>query len=176
MVAFRRRMALLAVVLPVVAGGCASGAGGGTATGGQVGGVSRWSASLKPLNLAATATLGGPPGSVASAYGNVTLSPVTDMRGRTSYDLSITAPSLAGQTVAWALYTGACNAPSPPVVPVNELPAIDVASSGAGQVRGEFSVQLNSGTTYHVNVYTVPRATDVNNVLLCGRLAYSGPK
>ena len=175
MVAFRRRIALLAVVLPMVAAGCASGAGGGTSSG-QVGGVSRWTANLKQLNMAATGTLGGSAGAVASAYGSVTFSPVADMRGRTRYELSITAPSLAGQTVGWALYTGACNTPSPPVVPVNELPPIDVASSGAGQVRGEFSVPLAAATTYHVNVYTVPRATDVNNVLLCGRLAYSGPK
>lgn len=175
MVAFRRRMALLAVVIPVVAVGCASGAGGG-AGGGQTGGVARWSSALKQLNMAATGTLSGSAGAVASAYGNVTFSPVADMRGRTRYELSITAPSLAGQTVAWALYTGACNTPSPPVVPVNELPPIDVANSGAGEVRGEFSAPLNAGTTYHVNVYTVPRATDVNNVLLCGRLSYSGPK
>lgn len=184
MVAFRHHMLLLAVPAALVAGGCASsttaGAGGGSAApSGSSAGPQRWSASLRQLNMSNNATLGGGTGgsgATATSYGSITISPVGDTRGRMRYELSVTAPTMGGQQIAWGIFTGACNAPSPPVVPVNELPPIDIASSGAGVVRGEFSVPLDPATTYHVNVYTVQRATDVNNVLLCAKLGYSGPR
>lgn len=178
MVPIRHHVLLLALPTALVAGGCASGAGGvGTsASGGQP--VMRWTASLRQLNLPNSSTLTGTggAGSTATSYGSITLSPVNDVRGRIRYELSVMAPTLSGQQIAWALFTGACNTPSPPVVPINELPAIDVANSGAGVVRGEFNVSLDPRTTYHVNVYSLARATDVDNVLLCAKLNYSGPK
>jgi hypothetical protein len=183
MVAFRHHMLLLAVPAALVAGGCASsstaGAGSGAAApSGSTAGPQRWSATLRQLSMSNNATLGGGggAGATATSYGSITISPVGDTRGRMRYELSVTAPTMGGQQIAWGIFTGACNAPSPPVVPVNELPPIDIASSGAGVVRGEFSVPLDPATTYHVNVYTVQRATDVNNVLLCAKLGYSGPR
>ena len=180
MVAMRIRR--LALVLPaaLVAGGCASttpvaGAGGGV----QAGSAQRWSAQLRQPSLSASGTLRSSTttgGSTATSYGSVSFMPVVDSRGRMRYELSVTAPTLGGSQVAWAIHTGECRTPSPPVVPLSELPVIDLATSGTGVVRGELPMQLEPRTTYHVNVYSTPRATDVNNVMLCGKLGYSGPK
>ena len=138
----------------------------------------RWSASLRPLTMSSTAVLvGASSGSgTAASYGSATLSPSYEQIGRVRYDISVTMPTAAGAVVAWALFTGACNTPSPPVVPTAELQPIEVGTSGSGVVRGTFTAQLERGTTYNLRVYSTGRATDVNNVALCAKLDYSGPK
>ena len=168
------RFASLALVL----GGCArsvpvtsDGASGAVA----LSSVSRWSADLKQptMNASPVIATGGTGGAQASSYGTVTL---TQLPGgeRVRYELTVTSPPAAGQALAWALFTGSCVTPSPPVVPVNELPPIDLGSGGGGLTRGEFVATLDPKATYNVRVYTKNRATDVNNVLLCARLNYSG--
>lgn len=138
--------------------------------------VDRWSASLKQPTLNSSAIMSGggeSPGSVATSYGSATL---TQGRGagNARYDVSVTMPPAANRQVAWGLYTGTCSTASPPVVPTNELQPIDLDASGSGTVRGNLSATLDAKTTYNLRVYAGPRATDVNNVVLCSRLGFSG--
>ena len=139
--------------------------------------ANRWSGALRPPAMATTAVLSRTaPSATAASYGNVMLTRLADRPDRWRYELTVTAPPMAGSQVAWALFTGSCGASSPPVVPTAELPVMDLGSGGAGAVRGELGATLEARTTYHVNVYTTPRATDVNNVLLCAKLSFSGQR
>ena len=173
----RRSMFPLAFAL--VAGACArsvpvttNGEGAPVATS-----VARWSGQLKAPNLSSSSVLVSKPtssGATATSYGNVMLTRVGQQGDRWGYEITVTAPPSAGGQVAWALYTGSCGSPTPPVVPPNELPPLDLGAGGSGAVRGEFTALMQPKTTYHVNVYFGPRATDVNNVMLCTKLSFSG--
>lgn len=137
--------------------------------------VDRWTASLRQPTMTNTAVIGGAsPGAVAASYGSATL---TQPRGGSArFEVAVTIPSAANRQVAWALFTGSCTTASPPVVPVSELQPIDLDASGSGAVRGTLSVPLEAKTTYNLRVYAGGRATDVNNVVLCSRLGFSGKR
>lgn len=139
--------------------------------------VDRWTASLKQPAMTNTAVLAGAttPGAVAASYGSVT---ITQPRGAgyARFEVAVTVPSAANRQVAWALFTGSCTTASPPVVPVNELQPIDLDASGSGAVRANLSVPLDGRASYNLRVYAGPRATDVNNVVLCTRLGFSGKR
>lgn len=140
--------------------------------------VGRWSADLKQPTLSSTPVMSGGAGSggsQASSYGSALLSRIEGV-DRVHYEISVTAPPLSGRQVAWAIYTGSCTTPSPPVVPVNELPGIDLGSGGSGMARGEIAMSLDPRTTYNVRVYGSNRATDLLNVVICSRLTYSGKR
>ena len=139
--------------------------------------VARWSGQLKAPNLSSSSALVTKPtsgGATATSYGNVMLTRVGPQGDRWSYEIAVTAPPAAGSQVAWALYSGSCGSPTPPVVATNELPPLDLGSGGSGAVRGEFTARMEPKNAYHLNVYFGPRATDVNNVMLCTKLTFSG--
>jgi hypothetical protein len=146
-------------------------------TGGQVSAaanVQRWSAPLKQPSMTASSVLSTTTsGATAASYGSATLtqSPGT---GHARYEVTVTVPPAANRQVAWALFTGSCGTASPPVVPVNELPPIDLDASGSGAARGSLTTELSPKATYNLRVYGSARASDVNNVVLCARLGYSG--
>lgn len=130
----------------------------------------RWSGSFR--QVARTAVIGSDMTRArASGYGTITLTPVADQEGRVKVDLSVST-SVSGTQIAWALFEGPCNTPSPPVIAVNEFPTIEVASSGSGVVRAELAMTLNPRSTYHANVYWSGRATDVSNVMLCANVTF----
>lgn len=138
--------------------------------------VDRWTASLRQLTMTNTAVIGAPgPGATAAAYGSVTF---TQPRGsdHARFELAATIPSAANRQAAWALFTGSCTTASPPVVPVNELQPLDLDASGSATIRGNLSTTLDPKTTYNVRVYGSSRASDVNNVVLCARLGFSGKR
>ena len=139
--------------------------------------VDRWTGALRQPSMTNTAVIAGAstPGATAAAYGSAT---ITQPRGTgpARAELSVTIPASANRQVAWALYTGSCTTASPPVVPVNELQPIDLDASGSGTVRGNLSVVLDAKATYNLRVYSGARATDVNNVVLCARLGFSGSR
>jgi hypothetical protein len=165
MAAIRQCALLLALV---IGSGCASHRATTTS------GPERWSGSFKQAG--GSAVIGGElTRARSSAYGTITLTPVTDQRGRVKVDLSVTT-SVSGSQIAWAVFEGPCNAPSPPVIQVNEFPTIEIGSSGSGIVRTELAMTMNSHASYHANVYWTGRATDVTNVMLCANLAFSGTR
>lgn len=108
----------------------------------------------------------------ATGYGTITLTPVSGQQGRVKVDLSVNT-SVTSSQIAWAVFEGPCGAPTPPVIAVNEFPTIEVSNSGSGIVRTELPMTLNVRSTYHANVYWSGRATDVSNVMLCAKLAFT---
>ena len=160
-----------ALVLALVAGAaCASHKAPST----TAVGVDRWSGSFKQSSN--SAVIGAELSRARSTgYGSITLTPVPDQRGRVKVDLSVNT-SLSGAQIAWAVFEGPCNSPSPPVLAVNEFPTIEIGNNGNGIVRHELPMTLDSRATYHANVYWSGRATDVSNVMLCTNLAFSGKR
>jgi hypothetical protein len=137
--------------------------------------VARFSGTLKAPTLSSPSTISKQStGATATAYGSVMLTRIAEVSDRWRYEVTVTSPPSAGGQLAWALYSGTCGASTPPVVPTNELAPLDLNSAGTGMVRGEFGALLEPNGTYHVNVYFGARATDVNNVMLCTRLGFSG--
>lgn len=168
-----------AVLATIFVCGCASHQSGSPGTAGNAGAM-RWHAQLKPQNLATTGILNTSmsTGATAASYGSLEVRPAgtgnTDGRGRLRFEISITAPSAGGNNLAWAVFSGPCNSPTPAIAPLTDWPIIEVASSGAGRVRVELATAMDPRGTYHVNVYEGSRATDVSNVLMCANLRYDG--
>ena len=162
-----------AVLLVLIAGSaCASHKAPATTT--TSSSTERWSGSFK--QVARSAVIGSDMTRArASGYGTITLTPVADQKGRVKVDLSVNT-SLAGTQIAWAVFEGACNAPTPPVIQVNEFPTIEIGNSGSGIVRTELPLTLSSRATYHANVYWTGRATDMSNVMLCAVLDFTGKR
>jgi hypothetical protein len=162
MVAIRRCALGLAFA---AAGGCAS------HTAATAAGPERWSGSFRQAGN--SAVIGSELSRARSTgYGTILLTPVANQPGRVKVDLSVNT-SLSGTQIAWAVFEGPCNSPSPPVLAVNEFPTIEIGTSGNGIVRGELPLTMNTRGSYHANVYWSGRATDVSNVMLCAKLAFT---
>jgi hypothetical protein len=160
-----------ALLLVFVAGsGCASHKPGTT----KIPGAAHWSGDFRQESSSAVIGSDLTRGR-ASSYGAVTLTPSADQERRAKFEVTVTT-SLTGTQIAWAVYEGTCGAPTPPVLPVNEFPTIEIGSNGAGIVRGELPVGLNVRGTYHANVYWSNRASDVSNVMMCAKLSYSASR
>jgi hypothetical protein len=164
-----RNCALSFVLFAAVA--CASKQSAEAKSGSQA--TLRWTGNFKQAG--SSAVLGSEMARArSSGYGSITVTPL-DPRGRAKIELSINA-STTGTQLAWAVFGGPCNAPTPPVISVNEFPPINVTNNGAGTVRTEIQMPLDSRSSYHANVYWSNRATDVSNVMMCANLAYSGAR
>ena len=160
-----------ALVLVLAAGvGCASQKGSSSSS--SRAGPARWTGAFKPEG--GSAVIGSELTRARSTgYGTITLTPVSDQQGRVKVDMSVTTSVVSAQ-VAWALFEGPCGAPTPPVIAVNQFPTIEVGNNGSGLVRAELPMTLDTRATYHANVYWTGRATDVTNVMLCAKVAFSG--
>ena len=175
MAAIRRCALTLTSILPAaVAMACASGQGG-SAGAADSGGAGMWSGTFKEPQMAASAVMGPVTPARGAGYGTITARPGSSV-DRVRVDVTIHAPSAAGGQVAWALFSGPCSAATPPVASVTEFPSIDVTSSGAGSSRVELPITLDRRTTYHANVYSTSRATDVSNVMMCADMKFGGSR
>ena len=157
-----------ALLLMLAAGvGCAS----HTSSSSSRTGPARWTGAFKPEG--GSAVIGSELSRArATGYGTITLTPVSDQQGRVKVDMSVTT-SVTSTQVAWALFEGPCGAPTPPVIAVNQFPTIEVGNNGSGLVRTELPMTLDTRATYHANVYWTGRATDVTNVMMCAKLAFT---
>ena len=162
-------MRIVAVGVIVVAAGCAS---GGTSTAGG-GGARRWTAQLRQVEgSSASAVLTGRSNSTRGAYGDISIVTKDTLHAQSTVDLTVTAPTIGGTQLAWAIFPGGCGSPTPPVAGLNEFPPLEV-TSGSARVKLDLHFALRPGAEYHVNVYTSSRATDVSNVMMCAPLQYS---
>lgn len=109
------------------------------------------------------------PTSQQKATGQVSLLPMVSAPGRMRVQLTISAPGNSSSTLRWAIFPGRCGSPALPLVGVESFPTIDVGSNGRGQVAGELPLRLESGGTYHVNVFK-GRGMELSDVLTCGNL------
>lgn len=166
MSAFQR---VVAVGVIVGAAACAtSGVNAGTSSSG----TPRWTGSFKQSQMASSAVITGGIQSTRSAYGDITITTVDTIQGRSTVDLNVNTPMVGGTQLAWAVFTGPCGSPTPPVTGLNEFPTIEVTSGGA-RMRLDVHFALRRGTEYHANVYNSNRASDVSNVMMCAPLSAS---
>lgn len=132
-------------------------------------GPARWTGNFKSMG-GTSAVMTATTNSQSSAYGNITVVTVDSAPPASRVDLSVTAPASSGSQLAWAIFSGPCGAPTPPVAGVNEFPNIEM-TSGGGRIGAQLRFRLAPGTEYHANVYATSRATDVSNVMLCANLS-----
>ena len=114
----------------------------------------------------------GPPGKGA-AFGTITAQSVTGTAG-TVLELSISAPVAAGTQLGWAVFTGPCGSPTPPLAGPHEFPTIEISNSGGARLKAAMSFALDPRTAYHANVYWAARVSDVSNVMMCAPLTIAG--
>jgi hypothetical protein len=155
------------VLLAVTIVACAS----KTRTASTATGPSRWTGSFKQSTLSSSATIGPATPGRAAAYGTITLTPNEPDSGRTRVELSINVSVQPGSQIAWALFSGPCGSPTPPLAGPNEFPTISVSNSGSGFVRTTMPITITERGTYHANVYWSSQVTDVSNVMMCANLA-----
>lgn len=131
-------------------------------------GVARWTGNFKSVG-GTSAVLTARTNTQSSAYGNITVVTIDSAPPASRVDLSVTAPAMTG-SLAWAIFSGPCGSPTPPVAGVNEFPNIEM-SSGGGRIGAQLRFWLDPGAEYHANVYNSGRASDVSNVILCANLS-----
>ena len=132
-------------------------------------GVARWTGNFKSVG-GTSAVLTARTNAQSSAYGNITVVTIDSVPPASRVDLSVTAPAMIGNQLAWAIFSGPCGSPTPPVAGVNEFPNIEM-SSGGGRIGAQLHFRLDPGAEYHANVYNSGRASDVSNVILCANLS-----
>jgi hypothetical protein len=142
-----------------------------TRTASTTAGPARWTGSFKQSTLSSSATIGPATPGRAAAYGTITLTPNDPDSGRVKVELSINVSVQPGMQIAWALFSGPCGSPTPPLAGPNEFPTISVTNSGSGFVRTTMPITINDRGTYHANVYWSSQVTDVSNVMMCANLA-----
>ena len=131
----------------------------------------RWTAQFKQTQGASTAAIiPGQMGS-SSAYGSITVTSQAATPPLTRVEVSVNAPVPSGTQVGWAIFSGGCGAPTPPVVGPHEFPTIEISGNNNGSVRANLQVALDPRGTYHANVYWASQVTDLNNVMMCANLA-----
>lgn len=157
------------IALGITAACASTATHGNVAPQGGGAGESRWTGSFKTMG-GTSATMTSNTNSQGSAFGNVTIVTLDSAPPSSRVDLAVTAPSMTGEQLAWAVFTGPCGSPTPPIVGVNEFPTLEMASGG-GHIGTTLRFRLKPGTDYHVNVYTSGRVTDVSNVLMCAALS-----
>lgn len=133
-----------------------------------VAGPARWTGNFKSMG-GTSAVMTATTNTQASAFGNITIVTLDTAPPTSRVDLYVTAPAMSGSQLAWAVFSGPCGAPTPPVAGVNEFPTMEL-TSGGGRIGTSLRFRLSPGTEYHTNVYNSGRATDVSNVMLCANL------
>jgi hypothetical protein len=163
MVAIREvgRVLLLAAIVA-----CASKTKSATTTSGPA----RWTGSFKQSTLSSSASIGPANPTRAAGYGTITLTPNDPDSGRVKIELSISVSVTPGTQIAWALFTGPCGSPTPPLAGPNEFPTINVSNSGSGFVRTTMPLTISDRGAYHANVYWSSQVSDVSNVMMCANL------
>jgi hypothetical protein len=137
-------------------------------------GPARWSGSFRVSQMAATAVVGPATPGKTAAFGAITLVALDSTPPTTRVELSISAPVTAGTQVGWAVFSGPCGTPSPPLAGPHEFPTIEIANSGSGLVRTVMAIGLDPRRSYHANVYWASQVTDVSNVMMCANVTVSG--
>ena len=151
-------------------GACASsGAGGSTSR--TSGPVTQWSGSFRSAAMATNATLA--PATPNRGTGTITVTRVGTTSSQMRVDISINTGAGASQN-GWAIFSGGCGSPGPMVAGQNQFQPISVSSSGDAHLRTEIAFTLDPKASYHANIYWIPRANDMNDVMMCANLQPEG--
>lgn len=87
---------------------------------------------------------------------------------RTTVTLAVSTALQEPTTLRWAILPGRCGAGSLPLLSFEQFPALDISSSGRGQVEIDLPLELPQSGAYHVNVYM--GGNQLNHVLTCATL------
>lgn len=88
--------------------------------------------------------------------------------GRSLVSLTITTNLQQTELLAWAIVPGRCGSGGVPVLPTSQFPALEVSSTGRGEISPtEIQLALPLAT-YHVNVYR--GGETLSNVIACANL------
>lgn len=155
---------LRALLCVLAASGCAS-AGAARTTGTA---SASWSGSFRPRPVHSSAEFG--PAVPNRGTGNVTITPVAGAPGRVHVDLIVNLGAPPAGQVAWAVFSATCGSSGLIVANQNDFPAMDISSTGDGHFQGDMVFTLDPSSSYHVNVYSTPRANDLNDVMMCAEL------
>jgi hypothetical protein len=136
-------------------------------------GPSRWTGTFRQSQSATSSVIGPATPGKGAAYGTITAVPLPTGTTGNRIELSISTPLASGTQIAWAVFSGPCGSPTPPLAGPQEFPTIEVTSTGAGFVRAQMSFLLDTRGVYHANVYWSSRVSDVSNVMMCANLAES---
>jgi hypothetical protein len=157
------------VLLLAAVGACASKSTMASSSGGPP----RWSGTFKQSQSATSAVIGPATPGKGAAYGTVSAAPLPEGTTGNRIELSISTPLAAGTQIAWAIFSGPCGSPTPPLAGPQEFPTIEVTSTGSGYVRASMPFLLDTHAAYHANVYWSSRVSDVSNVMMCANLVES---
>ena len=137
-------------------------------------GPARWTGNFRTTGSTSSAVLNtSTTDSQGSAFGTITVTGLETTPPTSHVDLTVSAQSMSGRELAWAIFPGPCGAATPPVASLQEFPPLTI-SSGNARVSTDLRFQLSSGAEYHANVYASYRANDVANVLMCTNLTLGG--
>lgn len=88
--------------------------------------------------------------------------------GRSLVSLNITTNLQQTELLAWGIVPGRCGSGGVPVLPTSQFPALEISSTGRGEINPtEIQMALPMGT-YHVNVYR--GGETLSNVIACANL------
>jgi hypothetical protein len=152
------------LALALLAGGCASAAGGpGSAEAPPT--VLRWQGAFQPQQqqtgtVAATGT--------NRLYGNVTLTPGDQGANYSRIQLTLSATETSVQ-YRWAALPGRCGTPSLPLLAYDQFPPLEVTSSGRASLDHQLPLTFPTSGAYHVNVFR-PGGYDRAYVVACANL------
>lgn len=107
------------------------------------------------------------------ASGTVELTVLPDRPTRTHARLSLSAPATAMVTsLRWAISPGSCGSGSPPVVPAEIFPRMEMGSNGRGSIDQEIALEMPREGSFHVNVLQ-GSGNQLTNVFACANLRRS---
>ena len=147
--------------------GLAACASSGSSAARTSGPVTRWSGSFRSGTNAMNGTLA--PATPNRGTGTITVTRLSTTSAQMSVDISINTGAGASQN-GWAIFSGVCGSPGPMVAGQNQFQPISVSSSGDAHLKTDIAFTLDPNASYHANVYWVPRANDMNDVMMCANL------
>jgi hypothetical protein len=129
--------------------------------------IKRWTGTFSPkrsYNAAAVAS------QRQNAYGNVELTVSPSSPTLTHVTLKVTLPNEPGLDLAgWGLSEGRCGSGNPPVLAPSMFPAVQLRSSGQGNIDAKIPFIIPETGSYHVNVFR-RSGTQLTDVITCADL------
>ncbi len=85
--------------------------------------------------------------------------------GQTGVSVTI-AGLAAGEQHPWHIHSGTCGSGGPIVGAPTAYPVLQVGSNGEASASASLNVELNSGSSYYVNIHKSP--SDLGTIVGCG--------
>jgi hypothetical protein len=105
------------------------------------------------------------------AFGTVTITPSPGTLQRMHVTISVAVPTTTAQSLRWAVLSGRCGSGDLALIGYDAFPLIDISSNGRGQIETDLPLAMESGGTYHVNIYS--GGQQLENVVTCANIRYN---